>query len=129
MSRIRTDGVWDRRAVLPQVFAHLPEGAHAYGILVDYDARTLPVVFEDGAFQPYAHGEPATDEPDSPERWASLVASGTAWVLTDDHDDLTEGRPAGAWRMAEECAVFEGERPATDARRVWPDLARGARAR
>ena len=80
-------GVWPRARVLPQVFAHLPDGLTAYGIRVIEDGKTIPIAHEGRSVRAYVGGEPHEEAMDLKE-WSALVATGTAWILTDDHVEL-----------------------------------------
>ena len=115
-------GVWPRDRVLAPVLAHLPDGVAAYGILVAADARTLPVVHEGRSVRAYVGGEPH-EEAMSLEAWASLVATGTAWILTDDHVELAP--PAEPARQPVASRLPPAQ---TSARAMWPDLAPSAGA-
>ena len=117
-------GVWPRERVLAAVLAHLPDGVAAYGILVAADARTLPVVHEGRAVRAYVGGEPHEEAMDLKE-WSALVATGTAWILTDDHVELAASveTPAEPARQPVASRLPPAQ---TSARAMWPDLSPAA---
>lgn len=85
------------RRVLPQVRAHAPDGARILGVLVTLDGFSLPVLLDDDERHPFVAYQ--AEEPVhrmSRVRWGSLLASGTAFAVADEHDDLRPPAPSAS---------------------------------